>query len=44
MKKVKIIIICLIALVVIGGLPIRGGDMTSEQSNKVDNWLKNLDI
>ena len=29
---------------VLEGLPIRGGDMTSDQSNKVDNWLKNLDI
>lgn len=29
---------------VLDGLPIRGGDMTSDQSNKVDNWLKNLDI
>ena len=29
---------------VLKGLPIRGGDMTSDQSNKVDNWLKKLDI
>lgn len=29
---------------VLEGLPIRGGDMTSDQSNKVDNWLKKLDI
>ena len=29
---------------VLEGLPIRGGDMTSDQSNKVDNWLKNVDI
>ena len=29
---------------VLEGLPIRGGDMNSDQSNKVDNWLKNLDI
>lgn len=27
---------------VLEGLPIRGGDMTKDQSNKVDNWLKEL--
>ena len=27
---------------VLEGLPIRGGDMTSDQSSKVDNWLKEL--
>ena len=29
-------------LTVLEGLPIRGGDMTKDQSNKVDNWLKEL--
>ena len=29
---------------VLEGLPIRGGDMTSDQSNKVDNWLNKLGI
>ena len=27
---------------VLSGLPIRGGDMASDQSSKVDNWLKEL--
>lgn len=29
---------------VLEGLPIRGGDMTSDQSLKVNNWLKELDF
>lgn len=27
---------------VLEGLPIRGGDMSNDQSSKVDNWLKEL--
>ena len=27
---------------VLEGLPVRGGDMSSDQSSKVDNWLKKL--
>lgn len=29
---------------VLEGLPIRGGDMTKDQSSKVDNWLKELEF
>ena len=29
---------------VLEGLPIRGGDMTSDQSSKVDSWLNKLGI
>ena len=29
---------------VLEGLPIRGGDMVSDQSSKVDSWLNKLGI